>query len=345
MVEEKAETYERNEFLPIPTYDEAISSRPSSSQSFLGPQEISHDAERQGLLGRGDAQNHRGYRPPTAESVRSSIDDLASSARSSHAGSTEDLRRELQQMDIMEPSGDGGAARTHLLTSNRLSKRITSLTHSLSSINLPFRQWLPSWDYIKAKAESLSFRGLVVNWIIIFRLIALLMVVFLVYFLFISDLFRLRRSQQRMPADPELLRAFVKDNIQASSIREFSKYLTSYDHMAGTAGGFTQAQFIESILAGNHLEDVGLERFDVYLNFPKEKGRRVAILEPAELAWEAIIEENLAYDDGRNQAPVFHGHSKSGNVTGPLIVKITSFQCQTLRNANAPAVCQLWVAR
>ena len=52
---------------------------------------------------------------------------------------------------------------------------------------------------------------------------------------------------------------------------------------------------------------------------PKDGGRKVAIVEPAELAWEATIEETPAYDDGRKQVPVFHGHAKAGNVTGPLI--------------------------
>ena len=316
MVDEKPNKYEQDNSLPIPTYDEAINSRPSSSQSFLGASEISHDAERQGLLGRREGSNN-GYRPPMVEDERSSL-DLLSSGDNSRVGSTEELRRELQQMDVLEPGADGEAGR-HLLTGNRLSKRITSLTHSLSSLHLPFRQWLPSLDYLKAKAEALSIHGLRINWILICRLFALLMVAFLVYLLFISDLFRLGRRRGRMPADPEFLRAFVRDNINATSIREYSRYVTSFDHMAGTSGGLAQAQFIEHLFAERHLEDVGLERFDVYLNFPKDGGRRVAIVEPAELAWEAMIEENLAYDDGRKQVPVFHGHSKSGNVTGPLV--------------------------
>ena len=263
MVDEKANKYEEENLLPIPSYDEAINSRPSSSQSFLGPSEISHDAERQGLLGRREGSNN-GHHPPTVEDGRDSLDGLGSSEEISRAGSTEDLRRELQQMDILEPNN--AALR---LGGSRFSKHLSNLTHSLSSLHLPFREWLPSWDYIKDKASRLSVRGVQINWILVCRLFALLMVVFLVYLLFISDLFSLGKRRGRMPMDPEYLRAFVRDNINASSIREYSRYVTSFDHMAGTAGGLAQAQFIEHLFADSHLEDVGLEQFDVYLNFPK----------------------------------------------------------------------------
>lgn len=47
-------------------------------------------------------------------------------------------------------------------------------------------------------------------------------------------------------------------------------------------------------------------------------GRRVAIIEPPELVWEALIEEEQAYES-REQTMVFHGHSRSGNVKGPLV--------------------------
>ena len=320
MGHEKPDVPNQHDSLPIPTYDEAISSRPSSSQSFLGPQEISHDAERQGLLGRRDGSNNLGYRPPTAQSVRSSFDDLASLAGSSREGSTDNLRRELQQMDIDEPSPDEHS-RLHLLTSNRLSKRITSLTHSLSSLHLPFREWLPSWDYIRAKADRLSFGNFAINWILIFRLLALLVVILIVYVLFFSSLLRMRGGTGRGPADPELVRAFIADNVQTSSIRKLSQDLTLFNHMAGTDGGREQVKFIESFFKQAQLEEVQLEQFNVYLNFPKEGGRRVAIIQPATLAWEALIEENPGYGDGRPQALAFHGHSKSGNVTGPLIVR------------------------
>jgi N-acetylated-alpha-linked acidic dipeptidase len=48
----------------------------------------------------------------------------------------------------------------------------------------------------------------------------------------------------------------------------------------------------------------------------------VAIIDPPELAWEAKLEEDPVYPDAghsRANTPIFHGHSRAGNVTGPLI--------------------------
>ena len=315
MRDEKPNRYEPSESLPIPTYEEATS-RPSSSQSFLGPSEVSHDAERQRFLGRGGPSDN-GYHPPTVESARSSLDSLLSSGSSSRRGSAEGLQREMEQMEALDPGVDG-----HLESSRgyRISKRITSLTHSLSSIHLPFRQWLPSGDYIRARIPRLP-EGWRVNWIILSRLFALLLVVMLVWILFVSDLFRVGQGSSLSEIfDPGQVRDFVQSRINASFIRERAEYLTSFDHIAGTKGSYALGTRIEGIFNGAGLENVGLERFDVYINYPKKNGRRVAIIEPPEAAWQASIEEEYAYKiPPREQTLVFHGLSKSGNVTGPLI--------------------------
>ena len=58
----------------------------------------------------------------------------------------------------------------------------------------------------------------------------------------------------------------------------------------------------------------------MYLNYPKKDGRRVAIVDPLSKAWEAKIEEEPVYHPHEKQQTLaFHGHSKSGNVMGPLI--------------------------
>lgn len=68
-----------------------------------------------------------------------------------------------------------------------------------------------------------------------------------------------------------------------------------------------------------------IHRYYVYLNFPKPDGtgRHVAITSPPELAWEATLEEDPVYTSDPNapnhNTPVFHGHSKSGIASGPLV--------------------------
>ena len=314
MVDEKPNKYSQHESLPILTYDEAINSRPSSSQSFLGPTETSHDAERQGLLGRRDGQQDT-YHISMAESPRSSLDLLPSSSEVSPRV-TEEIRREMMEMEVLEPGPDGDTRR-HFQT-NRLSKHLTSLTHSLSAMHLPIRlrQWLPSRDYLVAKIPSI-LRNIRPDWIIVGRLFALLLVLSLAYLLFLSDLFKVGpREVGRFY--PEHVRAWVRDHINATNIQDNAKYLTSFNHMAGTKGNYVTADWVKDLFIESNLEDVEMERFDVYLNFPKEGGRRVAIIDPPELAWEALIEEEHV-DQDMEQTPVFHGHSRSGTVKGPLI--------------------------
>ena len=311
MGDEKPNKYERRESLPIPTYEEAISSRPSSSQSFLGPSEISHDAERQSLLGP-NRPPHNGYVPPTVESARSSLDFLPSSIESSARNSVEGLRSEMIQMEVLDPEDERAGQRT------RLSKHITSLTQSLSSIHLPFWQYVPSFDYIRERLPRLP-EHFQPGWILVGRFFALFVVLSLAYALFISDIFRIQsRTSMGQMYDPESVRMYVQGRINGDYIRQNSEHVTTFDHIAGTEGNFILARWMEGIFTAAGLENAGLERFDVYLNYPRKDGRRVAIVHPHELAWVATLEEEPAYPD-REQTLVFHGHSRSGNVTGPLI--------------------------
>lgn len=216
-------------------------------------------------------------------------------------------------MEILEPGADVDNGRMSL-RDNRFSKRLTNLTHTLSSINLPFRQWLPSRDYMVAKIPSL-IRDFRPNWILAGRLFALLLVLFLAYLLFLSDVFT--TSRRNGPTStiyyPDSIRTYMRQQINETNIREHAKYLTLFPHVAGTEGNFALAEYVQSLFMESQLEDVRLEQFDVYLNYPKEGGRRVAIIEPQDMAWEAKIEEEA------EQYPVFHGHSKSGTAKGHLI--------------------------
>ncbi|KAI9871242.1 MAG: hypothetical protein M1830_003159, partial [Pleopsidium flavum] len=117
MVDEKPNKYEPVDYLPIPTYAEATS-RPSSSQSHLGPEEISNDAERQGLLRQTTCDSattwnrRRGdYERPTVESARSSLDFLPSSGEDSPRASDGGLRREMMEMEVLDPETPEDAAR------------------------------------------------------------------------------------------------------------------------------------------------------------------------------------------------------------------------------------------
>lgn len=326
MLDEKPNKYERQVSLPIPSYAEATTSRPISSLSLLGPEEVSHDAEWQRLLGTAghdDRTRHRpqrsGYEAPAVESARSSLDFLPSSAEDSPTNSTRGLRREMLHMEVIDPRvrGDSGLLSQ---TGNRLTKRLSSLTHSFSTINLPFRQWLPSVDYLRACTPRIPERC-IPGWIMVVRFFAFFLVLSLAYALFLSDILTVgQRGGIGQVYNPESLRMYVQDHIDKSYIRKNLEHLTAFDHVAGTEGSYVLAKWVEGLFHAAGVEDTGLERFDVYLNYPKEGGRRVSIIEPAEEAWEAVIEEEPAYTDPpRLQTMAFHGHSRTGDVRGPLV--------------------------
>ena len=256
MVDEKPNKYDQHRSLPIPTYDEAVNSRPSSSQSFLGSEEISNDAERQGLL-RGEEEN--GYHAPALGFASSTLP----SGDSPRASAEESRHERMAQMDILEPEANEGSARTTLMRRNRISKRITSLTHSLSSLSI--RQWLPSRDKIIARIPML-IRQLQPSWAIMMsRLFALLLVISLIYLLFFSNVFIVGRKGPGPAANfRDLVRDFVRSNANASRIRESSKYLTLFDHMAGTKGSYVLGEYVQDLFKESRLEDVHMEQFDVY---------------------------------------------------------------------------------
>jgi hypothetical protein len=297
---------------PIPTYEDATSSRPQPSQSFLGSREISHDAERQGLLGRAPQQQSSGsrYEPPTVESARSSLDFLPSSGESSARNSAESLRREMAEMEVLDPQGENRQSQR-----SRLSKHITSLTNGLSSINLPFRRWLPFFQWIRAQTPSITFR---MDWMVAIRLFGLIFLLSLTYLFFFTNLINFRRRPATRMFDPESVKVFVQGSVNETLIMENLEHATLFDHIAGTEGNYALARWVENAFNAARLENVELEEFTVYLNYPKKDGRRVAIVSPPELAWEAKLEEELAYQN-REQTMVFHGHSASGDVKGPLI--------------------------
>nr|AJD23166.1 glutamate carboxypeptidase 2 [Onygena corvina] len=309
------------EHLPIPTYEEATSSRPSSSHTRLGPHETSDDAERQGLLHNDAAAGHshrafRGYHPPTVESERSSLDSLSEDG-SSARGSTEQLRRELEEMEVEDPPAASSSTRS------LFSKRFTNFKRTLSSINLPLRKYIPSFSL-----PSFNFRinlcsgvGSQQKCIILLRIFAVCLVGSLVYLLFASNFFSLgSRINQGQIYQPESVRNFFERNINHTAIRQNLERATNFPHIAGTEGNYVLAKWVHDTFRSYGLESVEMEQFDVYLNYPLRDGREVSIVHPPEKSWKAQLEENQVYlDPPREQTMVFHGLSKSGNVTGPLV--------------------------
>lgn len=294
--------------LPIPSYEEATA-QPSSSRSDLGD---GNEAERQGLLGRQNASGN--YHPPTVESARNSLDDLVSSASGSTRGSTDALRRELDQMEV-DDSAQGSSSRSRPRLRYQLSKRLSSLTRSLR----PLQRYLPTLPTLPTFPTNFTMNDARARMkdhgcIMLLRLFALLLVVSLVYVFFVGDIFNLNnRMVMGQSYSASSVENFIQGHINVTNIAENLKRVTSFPHLAGTEGSFVLAEWVEEEFRKAAFDEVQRQEFQVYLNYPRDDGRKVAIIDPPHMVWEAILEENDA------RVPTFHGHSRSGNVTGPLV--------------------------
>lgn len=320
------------EALPIPTYEEAIgsSSRTSTPNSASNNEanEAAVPAEREGLLSVGEdgrmpvPTRRQGYRPPpSVEDYRESLDEqhgtfLNQDAEPRESESDDEearVRREMDELDIEdEPRNSPQSA---------WGKRISSLSQSL---HLPFRwKWKINLHVPEGVRGRIGWPTIDANFCIILgRMFALLLVMAVVYLLFVSDIFT--SAAQRMAGqmfDPESVRIHVQNIADAGRIEEHLRVITENDHLAGTEGDYVLAQYVEEAFLHAGLEEVRKDQFGIYLNFPKVGGRKVEILgADGAVSWSAKIDEDPIYTDPpRQQTPVFHGHSKSGDVKGPII--------------------------
>ncbi|KAK4495907.1 hypothetical protein PRZ48_013175 [Zasmidium cellare] len=320
--------------IPIPTYDEATSLRPSSSQNLRGPHEVSDDAERQGLL-----PNESRYRPPTVESPRSSQDsDLR---LPEVTGEGDDERRQIEELDYLDPSAPDPAQRESRLyhrarLRSKFSQHLSNLGATLSSIRLPsFRSlYTPVSTDTSADPPPPSTDSWLTRTIQRFptvpeqyrmsagtaaRLCGLLSIAILIYVLFILDVFPGNARFMGTRFDPESVRAYVQDNVDAMRIEDYLAHITGYDHVAGSKGDLYLAEYMkEQWLEEGNLDDIALLSYYVYLNYPTPDGRSVEIVSPENKKWRAVLEEEVN-DPNRQQTLAWHGNSKNGEVEGHLV--------------------------
>jgi len=308
--------------LPIPTYEEAVGGPSSRSPSEYGgvegetsesagllqqPQQLPSPAASGPSTTRAD-----GYRAPTAESVRSSVESSFLEEFASPRSSAESLAREMIQMEVMDGDDvERGGVRGALRMS--FTKRFSSITSKWSVPN-PFRGMrcrLPAVPSMPCCAR-LSSPVLAP----MYRLLAVAVSLFVVYVLLATDVFSLRTtgSEYLGPFDPESVRSYAERGIERDRIKHWLEYISSFDHMAGTEGDYVLAKYVQGELSSFGFKAERMQ-YDVYLNYPKPGGRKVWMDEPK---WEAELEEPTLKDSPEN-TPVFHGHSKSGTVKGPVV--------------------------
>ncbi|ORY60274.1 uncharacterized protein BCR38DRAFT_444504 [Pseudomassariella vexata] len=331
---------------PIPTYDEAIhgSSSDANWPPPRSPIDDRPDAEReaQSLLTSSrsrpsDRGLPNGYRPPHVES---DDEDSQWSLASDEEYEPEDsrVRQDIEELDIEDPLNG-----PELRSGSQWRKRIGL------SLSLPRWRWrwrLPRMT-VRLPRESDGANGAAAepgsesrttrrrckfpkvqmsnsaSLLLVGRLLAVILVMGFLYLLFMSDVFNniTRRIGGQM-FDPESVRTFVQNSVDPQRMQDTLKHLTSYAHIAGTEGDYALAMDVRNSFLKSGLEDVTVDEYNVYLNYPKAGGRAVEIMseDGKKAKWSAKIEEDeVGGETAGRQTFVFHGHSKSGDVKGPLI--------------------------
>ncbi|CAM1507425.1 Fc.00g070660.m01.CDS01 [Cosmosporella sp. VM-42] len=334
---------------PIPpTYDEALASGSHYDPADWEPRARSPtderdapETEQQSLLQHSNAapsssRRPDGYRPPTVET--DDEDSLWDS--DSDAEEAAQVRREMQEMEIEEPNRPQGSSWGKRIGFT-LPKWKWSWRPRLPRlrIQLPSRAPAPAANSAEAEndttdneTESWTQRWL--KWpkvnstffIILFaRSLAIFIVLGFLYLLFASDFFSglSRRLGGGFRFNPEDLKVHVQNSVDPRRMRASVQHFSSYAHIAGTEGDYATAMDVESMFSRAGLDEVVLDDYHVYINYPRKDGRSVQIMDGndhTKAIWTAYLEEKeVGGETAGRQTYAFHGHSKSGDVKGPLI--------------------------
>lgn len=305
-----------HEDVPITSYEEATHSSNSQHFSVTYPSQhetlLSSDSQSRIPTSRRPIQ----YRAPYIEDEEhhnehdTFLTQHRSDGRQTHT-EDEEMWREVEELELEEPASN--------TTRSALGKRISSLSQKLHiPFKIPFRLKLNLQT-----SEAFCCPKMNVNICIIFaRFFFILLIITVLYTLFVSDFFTAgARKTTGQAFDPESLRIYVQTSIDENQIRENLRVLTKADHVAGTQGDYALAHYMHDFFESNSLDDVQIKEYKSYLNYPKKGGRKVDLLkDDGSVAWSAKIDEDQIYTNPyRHQTMAFHGHSKTGDVTGPLI--------------------------
>ncbi|KAI0182432.1 PA domain-containing protein [Xylaria flabelliformis] len=339
---------------PIPTYDEATAGDASSSRSPWPPSPSpvdsrpDHETEAQSLLHHSrplDSSRRApaGYRPPHVETDDEGSEWSLDDDDHSDGDEAAQVRREMQELEIEDPLGDDNSSTTSWtkrIGFSRLSRlslprwkwrwRLPRLTvrlprqsdnNNADDNNAESSETRTRWRFpTQFPTITMTSRDLI---LVVGRLLALGVILGTVYLLFVSDLFSsMSRRLNGQMFDPEAVRSFVQFNVDKEQIRDSLRHYTSFAHLAGTEGDYALAMDVHNSFSKNNFDAVAVDEYYVYLNYPKKDGRAIEVmsLDGKRAIWSADLEEkDVGVETAGRQTFSFHGHSRSGEVRGPLI--------------------------
>ncbi|KAF5580412.1 n-acetylated-alpha-linked acidic dipeptidase 2 [Fusarium pseudocircinatum] len=336
---------------PIPpTYDQAVASGSHYDPDDWAPaprsptnERNATEAESQGLLqhssgGASSSRRPDGYRPPTVET---DDEDSLWASDSESDDEAAQVRREMQEMEIEEPDRSRGSQ-----WGKRIGSYLTLPRWKWSwrprlprlRIQLPQRADAPAADNAEnATGENEETPSQTTRrWnipkvdkttVILFcvRILALTIILGFFYLLFASDMFGglSDRLGGGFRFNPEDLRAHLLRTVDPMRMRASVQHFSNYAHIAGTEGDYATALDVQAMFSRALLDEVMMDEYQVYLNYPRKDGRVVQIMDEKDLKkakWTAKLEEEeVGGETAGRQTYAFHGYSKSGDVKGPLI--------------------------
>jgi N-acetylated-alpha-linked acidic dipeptidase len=296
---------------------------------------------------RGSSPGETLYVAPTVDSPRRSEDSLYSARRRHVSHDDDDLtslesddgdsdsegfQRDIDRMDYegddmeMQELGRNGrnatrrSRRTHL-DSHGWKGRLQDWKRRVSSLGQSWSFNSPSW--LCASCPSIPDN---LKWIgigIAARLLGLGVLIAIGYAIFSLAILPTVSHEMATMFDPENVRQFAQSSVDVEKIKENLRHISSFDHVAGTKGSFFLAEWMREKFLDAGMDKVQMDEYYVYLNYPTKDGRKVAIVDPPEMKWEAKLEEEPFYPPNvgpsKENTLAWHGHSKSGTVTGPII--------------------------
>jgi N-acetylated-alpha-linked acidic dipeptidase len=322
---------------PIPSYDEAIAA--ADDRVLFGNDRDAAEAHALLSNGRADLQRptrSNGYAPPTVET---DDEDSGWEDELDNALEADQVRREMQDLEVIDMEEEDGRSRTliwrkrmgfaRLLPRLRWRWRDWQLPRLRRTIRLgdsvaePSRDDANNASITPATRQMFPFSNITARTTVVLacRALIIIIVLGLLYLLFMSDLFTnmARRMGGRL-YDPESVRTHVQSSVDGRQIADRLRHLTSYAHLAGSEGDFALASDIRKEFHVFGLEDVAIDEYTAYLNYPTADGRAVEIIgQDGEVKWSAKIEEQEQGEAYGHQTYVFHGHSRSGEAQGPLM--------------------------
>ncbi|KAK9466841.1 hypothetical protein V1512DRAFT_291096 [Lipomyces arxii] len=314
---------------------------PSSSSSATSSRDGIHStpAERQQFLPRGLVRDDT-MQIDDADSV--SLSTPRSSADSS------ELRREMLQMEIIEPP-PSAILRPSIPSriATKIKSQFTTLSRMTSHINV-FEGVSQRFEFIGRGYDAVASRYDTAHsafWSAVNRklesygnpfVIKRLSIVFLLsmgmWLIIASDLvpFGRPRSRNSWPTEHyniEALQHYFYQSVNAEQISSRLQELTALPHMAGTAGDIAMAEYMAKAFRDiGAFDEIETKEYDVFLTFPDPSAQRFALLsngakrDTYEVIYEALLREGEAEEGKRAQQPFpIHGFSAKGNATGHLI--------------------------